>query len=112
DPTWHNNTTSSQIDDIWVSPDILLDLDRPVLTDTTGISDSDHMIITSTWYTNFTPKAPRYKKKKRKVYCYNKTTKQNWDDFAGKITSQLRSTPPPPIIEGVDQLNKSWHIWL
>ena len=111
DPTWSNNTSSSQIDDIWASPNILLDFDRPVLTSALGISDSDHVIISSTWHTNFSPKVPRNKKRKRKIYCYDKMTKEKWEDFANNIRSLLTTTPPPRTINNIDQINKSWHIW-
>ncbi|CAG8650688.1 10358_t:CDS:1, partial [Paraglomus brasilianum] len=41
-PTWQGRGLKSQIDDIWVSSNILLDIDTPDLIIATGISDSDH----------------------------------------------------------------------
>ena len=75
--TWHRNNSSSQIDDIWVSSDILLDIKTPTFTNAIGITESDHIIMSTTWYTNFTPSGIRNKKKKRKIYIYEKMTKEN-----------------------------------
>ena len=47
-PTWQRQELTSQIDDIWASSDILLDVDTPILSDAIGISDSDHKIINTT----------------------------------------------------------------
>ena len=77
DSTWSNNRSQSQIDDIWCSNDMILDLDYPILIDTTGISDSDHKIISTTWHTNFIPTTPRCKRKKRKIFLYNKIMEDN-----------------------------------
>ena len=70
-PTWHRNNSSSQIDDIWVSSDILLDIETPTFTNATGITESDHIIMSTTWYMNFAPSGIRNKKKNGK-YIYMK----------------------------------------
>ena len=108
EPTWQGRGLNSQIDDIWTSSRILLDFDPPQLTDPTGISDSDHKILTTTWYTNFTPTVPRNKKKKRKTFCYKKATTEDWENFRNKTSTLLRNANFIPNITNPDQLNKSW----
>jgi hypothetical protein len=72
-PTWHGPTSASQIDDFWISSDILLAFEPPSLTDASYISGSNHCILSTTWYTNFSPqKNPRNKKKKEKYICSRK----------------------------------------
>jgi len=114
-PTWANSNTSSQIDDIWVTPDMIQDIDQPIITDADYITDSDHKIIQSTWHIEiFKQKTPRNKKKKRKIYQYAKMTKENWENFATEVDTALsdhnhvfnKSTPWNSC-----DLNKAWHIW-
>ena len=72
---------------------MILDIDCPTLIDTTGISDSDHKILSTTWHTNFTPTTPRCKRKKRKIFLYNRTTEDNWTDFTEAINISLANLP-------------------
>ncbi|CAG8779011.1 1216_t:CDS:2, partial [Gigaspora rosea] len=44
--------TGSQIDDIWVSSQILLDVEVPELINAIGITDSDHRILTTNVWAN------------------------------------------------------------
>ena len=87
---------------------MILDIDFPILIDTTGISDSDHKILSTTWHTNFTPTTPRCKRKKRKIFLYNRTTEDNWTDFTEAINISL-ANPPSAITP--ENLNKYWYIW-
>src|SRR5207253_11118910 len=65
-PTWQRGQLSSQIDDIWVSPEITLDIEIPELINPYNITDSDHSIIATTWHTNFIPIRKRHKKRRHK----------------------------------------------
>ena len=87
---------------------MILDIDFPILIDTTGISDSDHKILSTTWHTNFTPTTPHCKRKKRKIFLYNRTTEDNWTDFTEAINISL-ANPPSAITP--ENLNKYWYIW-
>jgi len=111
DPTWHGRGLSSQIDDIWVSPQLLLNFDPPQLTNPAGISDSDHCILSSVWYTNFNPATPRNKKRKRKTFCYERTTIENWDEFSNTITTLISKANFPSDITSPEQLDKTWNLW-
>ena len=91
-PTWRRNNSYSQIDDIWVSSDLLLNIDSPELINATGITDSDYTILLTTWHTNFSPSVPRNKKKKRKIYLYDRMTEENWENFTNDTHKSLTNT--------------------
>jgi hypothetical protein len=110
-PTWNRNNSYSQIDDIWISTDILLDVEIPNLTNAIGITESDHSIVSTTWFTNFSSHCPRNKKKKRKIYLYDRMTNENWEEFSDKIHQNLMLIPNQEPITDAKSLNKNWHIW-
>ena len=113
-PTWSNSTSSSQIDDIWCDSDILLDLDPPTILDATHITDSDHRILITKWHTTITPhRTPRNKRKKRKIYHYNKMKPEDWETFANQVNEYFNKHPAPPQHSVWDPplLNKTWNRW-
>ncbi|KAF0464568.1 reverse transcriptase [Gigaspora margarita] len=82
-PTWQGRGLYSQIDDIWVSSNILLDIDTPDITDATSISNSDHMIISTSWHTRFTPIVPCNKKRKHQKDI-KKATRNHFNKWSKK----------------------------
>ena len=110
-PTWNRNNSYSQIDDIWVSTDILLDTEIPNITSAIGITESDHSIISTTWVTNFSSHCPRNKKKKRKIYLYDRMTNENWEEFSNKIQQNFTLMSNQEPITDTKSLNRNWHIW-
>ena len=110
-PTWKRGPLQSQIDDIWVNPEIILNFSPPSLIDATEITNSDHMIIQTTWTTNFNLKIPQTKKKKRKIYLYEQMNSDTWQEFSKAIENDFKtlniSSPPT----NQDQLNKHWNKW-
>jgi len=111
DPTWIGHSSTSQIDDIWCNSEIILDIEKLEIIDATYITDSDHRIITASWNIDISKqKTIRNKKKKRKIYHYEKMTKENWEDFTSEINDYAWNIMDS---ENWDQttLNKTWNKW-
>ena len=63
-----------------------------MLIDAIYITDSDYCILNTTWHTNFQlQKTPRNKKRKRKIYLYEKMTEDSWKDFANSLNISFSS---------------------
>jgi len=70
-----------------------------------------HVILSTSWYTRFTPTVPQNKKKKRKIYLYEKTSQQEWKDFSNETQQILNRELSNIRITQADQLDKHWHVW-
>ena len=91
-PTWHEPNAASQIDDFWITSNTLLDFDYSNITSAMHITDSDHSIINTIWHTNFlSQKCLRNKKKKKKIYLYEKIISEDWEAFTNLINDFLET---------------------
>ncbi|CAG8849794.1 2218_t:CDS:1, partial [Gigaspora margarita] len=80
--TWARQDQSSQLDDIWVTPNILTNVSGLNIVPSTGTTDSDHAILHTKW---MLPQAfTMWNKKKlpRKRYLYHKMIEEGWKDFS------------------------------
>jgi endonuclease/exonuclease/phosphatase family metal-dependent hydrolase len=111
EPTWQRGSNQSQIDDIWVNSEILLDCSPPKIIDPVDITNSDHKIIVTIWKTNFQLKIPRSKKKKRKIYLYHQMSTDKWEDFTNALELEFKPIPLTQNISTIQQLNKIWNKW-
>src|SRR5437868_6964574 len=70
-PTWSSRGSDSQIDKIWIPANQIDVFSMPQITSAAHITDSDHMIIQTQWYTK-EKIVPIIKKNshKRKIYYY------------------------------------------
>src|ERR1043165_1217797 len=109
EPTWQRGSNQSQIDDIWVNSEILLDFSPPKTIDPIDITNSDHKIIATTWKTNFQLKLPRSKKKKRKIYLYHQMTIESWEDFSKTLELEIKSIQPIYSPSTLQHLDKLWN---
>ncbi|CAG8556313.1 6875_t:CDS:1, partial [Scutellospora calospora] len=57
--------------------DLLQKFDIPTLIEATSITNSDYIILSTTWYTDFTCSNSRNKKKKRKILLYTKISNKD-----------------------------------
>ena len=105
-PTWARGQSTSQIDDIQLSTDIILDFELPIIIDPTGITDSDYMIIYTKWNTNFILLAKRSKKAKHKIYIYNKINKDKWEEFRENTQQMFLKKIDKVIITNEKELNR------
>ncbi|CAG8551191.1 14726_t:CDS:1, partial [Gigaspora rosea] len=83
----------SQIDDLWLSLDIIMDFEIPTLSSATEITGSDHKILTTSWKTMLkkwgNAKAKKWQKR-RKVYKYDKMEEEDWLNFGRHIETELQ----------------------
>ena len=105
-PTQQRGYLSSQIDYIWTTSELTLDIEIPELIDPYNIIDSNHYIIATTWYTNFTPKQKRQKKHKHKFYNYDKVMKEQWEEFRTLISNEMQEKFSNETITNMTVLNK------
>jgi len=89
-PTWIGPSAQSQIDDIWCNQELLLDLEKPIITDAEYITNSDHRIISTRWDTELqTSRGPRNKRRKRKIFQYEKIDSKKWGNSHQKSYQNL-----------------------
>ncbi|CAG8714592.1 15788_t:CDS:1, partial [Gigaspora rosea] len=74
--TWTRQKQSSQIDDIWLTANILQDVSSIDSTSSTGSTDSDHVILHFKWMLPQTFTTRNKKKIARKIFLYHKMTKE------------------------------------
>lgn len=111
-PTWVGPTSSSQIENIWCTSDLLLDLDTPLIQSASFITNSDHSIVSTTWHIQIHKQhTPRNKKRKRKIYQYEKMSKENWEEFSKDIDHFFEQQELPDLPTDLAKLNKHWHTW-
>lgn len=110
--TWSRDNSKSQIDDIWTSYSILLDISEPKLITTDESTKSDHKILSIEWNTGIYIATGCKKRSKRKIYMYDKTTNDNWTEFADDLTKKMNELQlQSPTIQDETQLNKYWNTW-
>ena len=106
-PTWTGPISTSQIDDIWCTSDLVLDLETPSIQSAAFITDSDHDIISTTWHVQIQKlNTPRNKKRKRKIYQYEKMSKENWEEFSNNVDQFFKSQEVPDVPIDLSGLNK------
>ncbi|CAG8828807.1 13306_t:CDS:1, partial [Gigaspora rosea] len=54
---------------------------------------------------------PRNKKRKRKIFQYNKMTQQNWEEYTTTLTNTFAKSTPSVQSTNQAQLDKSWNFW-
>ncbi|CAG8750269.1 2547_t:CDS:2 [Gigaspora margarita] len=79
----------SQIDDIWPSYSILLDVSEPELSTSDESTKSDHKILSIEWNTEISLKMGHKKRSKRKIYMYDRVTTDNWTKFSDDLTKKM-----------------------
>ena len=66
----------SQIDDIYVTNDMIPSVSKPILESADRITNSDHKIIMVDWQPLRDIKQYRTKKRKRAIYLYKEMTEE------------------------------------
>ncbi|CAG8549379.1 4452_t:CDS:2, partial [Gigaspora rosea] len=111
EPTWSRGTSHSQLDDIWISSHMIIEISPLAISLPTDSTDSDHMILTISWHHNINTALPRTKKNKHKVFLYDKMNEKTWTNFSNSISQTLiedNLDVESPIIDSIT-LNKQWH---
>ncbi|CAG8806949.1 12951_t:CDS:2, partial [Gigaspora margarita] len=80
---------SCQIDNIWISAEVIHEFMKPELWEADGITDSDHVILKTSWRINLRAKLQRKKKTIRKCYQYDKTSEEDWTKFRNFISEKI-----------------------
>ncbi|CAG8527798.1 6373_t:CDS:2 [Gigaspora rosea] len=109
--TWSRGTSHRQLDDIWVSSHMITEISSLAISLLTDSTDSDHMILTTSWHHNINTALPRTKKNKHKVFLYDKMNEETWTNFSNSISQTLiedNLDVESPIIDSIT-LNKQWH---
>ncbi|CAG8677942.1 6725_t:CDS:2 [Gigaspora margarita] len=110
--TWSRNNSSNQIDDIWTSYSILLNVSEPKLLTSDESTKSDHKILSIEWNTGISLKTGRKKQSKRKIYMYNRVTTDDWTKFSDDLIKKMEELQlHSPIIQDKNHLNKYWNKW-
>ncbi|CAG8830652.1 27280_t:CDS:1, partial [Gigaspora margarita] len=68
--------SSSQMDDIWASYSVLLNLTKPRLIDAEESTKSDHKIIITEMIMDELVIKTRWKKTKKKIYLYDRMNEE------------------------------------
>ncbi|CAG8730921.1 8475_t:CDS:2 [Gigaspora margarita] len=87
--TWRRNQSASQIDDIWISTEVIHKFMKPELWQADGITDSDHVILKTSWKIKLRAKPRRKKKTIRKCYQYDKTSEEDWTEIRKFIGEKM-----------------------
>ncbi|CAG8492644.1 42166_t:CDS:2, partial [Gigaspora margarita] len=74
-----------------------------------GVTDSDHVILKTSWKINLRAKPRRKKKTIRKCYQYDKTLEEDWTKFKKFINKKMAEEWKIEEIMNVWELNKAWH---
>jgi len=113
--TWTGPSSQSQIDDIWILQDMILEIEKPLLTEATYITGSDHCIISTTWHTHTLSKDinknKRNKKRKRKVHQYNRMSAEDWNEFTDELGKNLAKKNLNNQITNKSELDRAWNFW-
>ncbi|CAG8623248.1 10538_t:CDS:2 [Gigaspora margarita] len=72
-----------------ISAEVIHEFTKPELWETDGITDSDHIILKTSWRINLRAKPRRKKKTTRKYYQYDKTLEEDWTEFRKFINEKL-----------------------
>ncbi|CAG8841416.1 33765_t:CDS:2, partial [Gigaspora margarita] len=104
---WSRDNSKSQIDDIWISYSILLDVSEPELSTSDESTKSDHKILSIEWNIGISLKMGRKKWSKRKIYMYARVTTDDWTKFSDNLTKKMEELQLySPIIQNKNYLNK------
>ena len=90
---------------------MLTDLSPPTILPSVESTNSDHDIITVSWNHSINTPLPRAKKRKHKIFHYDKMNNETWVNFAESISQSLHKDNievDSPIID-TGSLNKLWH---
>ncbi|CAG8855890.1 35353_t:CDS:1, partial [Gigaspora margarita] len=74
--TWARYNQSSQLDDFWMTSDIISNCPGINLSTSTGSTDSNHVILDFKWLLPQALTARNKKKTTRKKYLYHKMTEE------------------------------------
>src|SRR5260364_101828 len=74
--TWRRNNMESQIDDIYITNDMIPSITKPIIRSAERITNSDHKIILVEWQSMREVKQYRSKKRKRTIYLYKEITEE------------------------------------
>ncbi|CAG8755118.1 5238_t:CDS:1 [Gigaspora margarita] len=108
--TWSRDNSRSQIDDIWTSYLILLDVTESKLTTADESTKSDHKILSIEWNTGISLKSGRKKCSKKKIYLYDKVTADDWTKFSDDLIKKMDKLQlHAPNIQNENYLNKYWN---
>ena len=107
DYTWKRDQMESQIDDIWISEEIVVDTSYPIIEEVEP-SGSDHRMIKVQWKLKRKFEAIRRKKRSRKVFKYNEMDEDKWEDFRAEIKRKIEALEIKKITDETS-LNKAWH---
>src|SRR6185312_6118127 len=83
-PTWSRNSLTSQIDDIYISQDMIPTITKPEINDLQSTTNSDHKLIRASWTTHRPMQHFRNKKRKRTIYLYKDMTQEDWEQFVNR----------------------------
>ena len=92
-----------------------MDFEIPLLINAEEITNSDHKILTTSWKTNLDKKrndSGKKRKKRRKVYKYDKMKEEDWVNFRSYIDKDLQKHKER--FEQIDtgkELDNLWLIW-
>ncbi|CAG8815589.1 28493_t:CDS:1, partial [Gigaspora margarita] len=79
--TWARHNQSSQLDDLWTTPDIITNCPGINISTSTGLINSDHAILDIKWLLPQALTVRNKKKTVRKKYLYYKITEETWRNF-------------------------------
>ncbi|CAG8798283.1 29303_t:CDS:2, partial [Gigaspora margarita] len=79
-PTWQRGELRNQIDDFWVDAELALNIDIVEMIEPKTITESDHMILKTTWHAeiNLGTKQPK-PVHRREIFMYEKMVKEDWE---------------------------------
>jgi exonuclease III len=109
--TWSSSRYSSRIDYIWASQQIIHYLNTFNILDSSTITESDHKILSSSWTFPFgLQKKTRFKSRtKRKIFNYKSMSKEQWENFANSVTSNIQNNNTLIHNNSNESLEKIWH---
>ena len=110
-PTWHRANLSSEIDFIWAYQPILQYLTDYETDDSDTSTLSDYKILISRWLFPYaTTGQQRHKTRtRRRVFNYKAMNKEEWENFADQVSSNLQLHHTPLIPTSSESLETTWY---
>ncbi|CAG8692378.1 43225_t:CDS:2, partial [Gigaspora margarita] len=110
-PTWQKGELRSQIDDFWVDTELALNMDIVKMIESKTITESNHMILKTTWHTeiNLGMKQPK-PTHRRKIFMYEKMVDEDWKTYRKVIEDRLTTVSKDRDTKG-QSLDKKWGRW-
>ncbi|CAG8813947.1 42888_t:CDS:1, partial [Gigaspora margarita] len=87
--TWSRDNSRSQIDDIWTSYSILLDVSDSKLLTADELTKNKYKILSIEWNTRISLMTGYKKQSKRKIYMYNRVTTDDWTKFSDDLIKKM-----------------------